>query len=965
MYARPPNSRPTPPQKRRSMLRTLQQNVRGLATSAVGITKALILYQPDVVCLTETWAQDTNQSPPQWLEMGYTVHECAAKPSTGRYRSGGGVMLLTKEKTSRVDATPSDDMAIIAVQLGDTRIIGTYIKPALGKQRFNTCLDKLKSLGRGRCILLGDFNARSKLWDTGINTAGTILAAWSIQNNLDIVAPEHPTFRNPRGSSKVDLTITRGWKTSQPTVLYGPWNDNSDHVMVRAIIHKRNGILDTSTQRRIATKVLSNKHNKEIAKRFYHTALPEATANIHKSHDASSLQAATENLTTQFLKPWTSLSTKSPHRFRKGWTRQLDTKARKRTKLLRGNEKSEARRLDREIKREMRRNRRKIMSCARSSLCEKEYRTITEAMNALKKVPDRHSSIDADKFTSFFNGLQTHDSHITTQHFRVTKKFKGYLELALKSAKRGRAPGPDFICNEMLELAPTLTVEALFALWTKIGETAYTPTALKVGSLIPLLKSGNPNDPTSYRPIMLLSHLRKLISGAVGLYIRDNYVPHRFQWGFTPHTGTEDAILAADHSIRNGHTHLAVLDLRKAYDSVRRNQLLQICRETLSPELTCMISSLLETQTATTHGQQSKRVAEVTMGVPQGDRPSPDLFNIFMDTLLTQLDKIPPEMSTHVANAYADDILLLSRTQEGLQASLDIASRWGRQHNMTWNISKCTAIMPTSGNMQAYLNGVPMPRKDEAVYLGVTITSKGITDKNNQERTRNALSLFRLCSRQNTLRYHERRSLVTTYIYPKMTYAIHVVPLTVTHQHLAERLDDSILPWILGIGKCNKQQDLPRMRALTHIPSLRGRREEMMRARFRSAQKRCSDRTLPLPTRLRQQEIRTRWRQQISNPILQSTKHGEWAYANNSTRHIPGITKTGPPAMKTKDISEQTRKVAVQWYLNRFPRRGQNIHFEWLGKWRRLMSAETPWERPEKRLLAQLMAERAADVHQS
>ena len=83
----------------------------------------------------------------------------------------------------------------------------------------------------------------------------------------------------------------------------------------------------------------------------------------------------------------------------------------------------------------------------------------------------------------------------------------------VKFLKRGKAPGPDNIHNEVLRLGTTVSLfYRSVRLITSSIQIGYIPTAWKLTALRMLLKPDNlPSLTTSYRPISLMSSIMKLL----------------------------------------------------------------------------------------------------------------------------------------------------------------------------------------------------------------------------------------------------------------------------------------------------------------------------------------------------------------------------------------------------------------------------------------------------------------------
>ena len=92
----------------------------------------------------------------------------------------------------------------------------------------------------------------------------------------------------------------------------------------------------------------------------------------------------------------------------------------------------------------------------------------------------------------------------------------------VKILKRGKAPGPDSIHNEVLKLGTTTSLfhhlAQLFSFSIQIG---YIPTAWKFATLRMLLKPDKlPSPTTSYRPIRLMSSVMKLFERVIQQRLR-------------------------------------------------------------------------------------------------------------------------------------------------------------------------------------------------------------------------------------------------------------------------------------------------------------------------------------------------------------------------------------------------------------------------------------------------------------
>ncbi len=123
------------------------------------------------------------------------------------------------------------------------------------------------------------------------------------------------------------------------------------------------------------------------------------------------------------------------------------------------------------------------------------------------------------------------------------------------------------------------------------------------------------------------------------------------------------------------------------------------------------------------------------IGVRQGDNLSPTLFNIFINDLPKYINK---EEETHPVTIgsttlncllYADDLVLMSTSKEGLQRCMDATQKYTEDWHLSINLEKTkTLIFNKKGsfiNEDFTLNNSPIQCTDTYTYLGLEFTTSG------------------------------------------------------------------------------------------------------------------------------------------------------------------------------------------------------------------------------------------------
>lgn len=894
------------------------------------LNSLLSLFNVDILCLTETWSASATGLP------GFCTSELFGYEVKNRKRLSGGICIHTKKPHRLMTSINSPFVQAIVIRMEDITFVGCYVAPHQTHENLFKILSPITPFCKGRCILMGDFNARSTLWDAKTNPQGNFLRKWCNRLNLKISAPPQPTCRD---TSTVDLALYKGMYPGCITTATGSWSALSDHEAVICELHRK----PPPRPIRVPQKILQCNTRREASRREYEDTIPKTVNSFDCASDAAALETASEEFVSATLSPWINQFSNKPPRFKPGWTYALDRKAKHRTRLLRkyaGNNSAETKReikvLDRQIKNERRANLRDSEAKMAKEFASLPAREAAIRFAKNRTIADDSPTCDGDAYTKFIEKKQTHDANIAPCDMLPPPGFLKEIRRAIACAPLNRAPGPDGIVTEMFRLSPDAFANAILALWKACGRLQHAPRLLLTGLIVPIHKKGDTADPANYRPIMLMSHVRKIISIAINKSIQGIYTPHQSQFGFLQHCGTEIATIRANSIVNSGNHWIALLDLKGAYDTVRRDKLLAICRQVLTPPILAMVQFLLINVHFTTKLQCTRHTGLLTMGVPQGDPCSPTLFNIFMDTFLQRCAPTPGADT----QCYADDVFLAGKSQDTLQSQLDTAAAWANDMQMHWAPSKCVII---ASDKLAQLNfcGENLRHVDHAPYLGTTVEIDGCSDRLTTQRYKSVLMKIEKWRRLETSTTPLRRStkliLLRQFLLPAVDFGTHLTKRQHLTPQLEAKFNNAVLRWIL---QRDAKTSIQRARALIGLPSSDTRRALLLRVRHA----RIWNNALRYPNQQNAHRLRMAYchhptvlAESIATPHPSSfiplaatnAKRDEilareWRDANrHHTREIP-TTGNVPPAAYS--VSARFHRILDAWYLNRLPKLPRFLH---------------------------------------
>ena len=252
------------------------------------------------------------------------------------------------------------------------------------------------------------------------------------------------------------------------------------------------------------------------------------------------------------------------------------------------------------------------------------------------------------------------------------------MNAVIKSLKTGKAPGEDDIRPEMLKAMNIYGVRWLTRVCKVACSTGQAPKQWQTSVIIPIHKKGDKRKCTSYRGISLIS-----IPGKIYAKCRKVVEPKLTdaQCGVRPGRSTMDQMFALQQIFEKSweyakEVNACFVDLEKAYDCIPRDKLWAVLLQYgIGGQLLNAIKSLyLHSEVCVRVNSATTKPFRVSVGLRQGCSLSPILFLIYMDRIVKKSEScggVKIGECTVQRLLFADDLVLLDSTQNGLQQALD------------------------------------------------------------------------------------------------------------------------------------------------------------------------------------------------------------------------------------------------------------------------------------------------------
>lgn len=791
-------------------------------------------------------------------------------------------VLINKHlKVSQVNLFTNANFSTVKIYTSESYIIlsNVYIPPhQLNDSHYDTIMNLFSHQeycdNQIPIILTGDLNARHKYWhDHDQNSHGIVLFDLINILELTIMNDNNPTCFSHNGSSHIDLTIANSFALNSISEWHSAkLNSISDHAAVLFDIQLLHD--NFSTNLRYTTwkfnEINANwiKYQQSVEQHSLLVDLPNLPLrcipdidNGIKTITSILIQSARDVLKpnlkpskTNFKSPWWSNeleNLKNTCNYRrncylrcKNPTAKIHIKASyyrikyKYIKLMKKQKYNSWRLfLEEPDNNNIWGNTYHILKKNINNLSTNDLPIIDNHLGCKKRAIDSLlTSLFPDaKPTNDVNSYATYQTNCTTQStFTLTE-----LNYYIQNLNVKKAPGPDYVSNNMIKAASTHIHLFLFRLFRSCLSLHYFPKSWRRAYVTILIKPKRDSSlPSSYRPICLTSNLSKLFEKLINLKLQEKITLNPNQFGFKRCKSTVDALMnitntAIQFKQQKCFSAIVAIDLKAAFDNAYWPSIIRnLHRLNLPSDLIHLVSSYLSDRVVYTSYDNTQRSKHINKGCPQGGVISPTLWNILVDELLD--NHTINNDSTHTI-AFADDLTIILKANSIANLNSDILrclsfiENWCSKNQLLINYDKTNIVNLNRQKLDDILfNNKTIKIVNSSKILGVSFGNHLYRNKLNFETHINEIiskavkiknHLFNLIHNTWGLDSKRRLLLYKGMIRPMLSYASEVwFPHLSKHQ--INKLDQTQYNILLRLTKLYKYTSYSITHILADVPKL-------------------------------------------------------------------------------------------------------------------------------------------------
>ena len=488
-----------------------------------------------------------------------------------------------------------------------------------------------------------------------------------------------------------------------------------------------------------------------------------------------------------------------------------------------------------------------------SSLQNSNPKAFWETLNKFRNLDATHKEnpISAEEWKIHFAKLlnlphsldQTHREHVESFIKQNRHSIFNELNFQIKaseilestsSLKNKKACGIDGIPNEILKTCVPPMIEPITKLFNSILTNGLFPKQWTVQTLSPLHKKGTINNPDNHRGIAIGNGLAKIflqvLQKRLTSFSEKNKLIPTNQIGYKKGSRTTDHILTLKNiidkyilQIPRRYLYVCFIDFKSAFDSVWRSGLFyKLIKVGIGG---CFLNTLISMYKSVRYAVKVNgdvyEPFDSQVGVKQGCVMSPLLFNLYLSDFPDIFDSTcePVMINNTSVNClmFADDIVIMSESAQGLQNCLDKVSTYCNLWGLTVNIKKTNVIIFNKGGhkisrFKFFLGENEVSIVNQYSYLGVIFSSCGSFTKAINALTDKAKKAFfrlrQLDPKNDVLLTIKLFDMLVT---PILSYSCEIwAPFTIKRtfdimsicdKQPYEKLNVKLCKYILGVGK--------------------------------------------------------------------------------------------------------------------------------------------------------------------
>lgn len=294
---------------------------------------------------------------------------------------------------------------------------------------------------------------------------------------------------------------------------------------------------------------------------------------------------------------------------------------------------------------------------------------------------------------------------------------------ALMRSNRG-APGVDGVSFEQIE--EDGLQDWLDGLQEELRGKRYRPQAVR-RVMIPKPGGGE-------RPLGLPTIRDRVVQSAAKLVLEPILEADMDDsaYGYRPRRSALDAVKQVHASMIQGYTQVVDADVSRYFDTIAHGELMRsVALRIADRQVLSLLKSWLQApvQSDTPNGAPASGGKGNKTGTPQGGVISPLLANRYMNRFLRYWRQSPAAQALGARIvAYADDFVILCRSQQRAQDALELASKAMSKLKLEINATKtrvCNAKLQTFDFLGYSFGLHHMPRQGKA-YLGASASRKAV-----------------------------------------------------------------------------------------------------------------------------------------------------------------------------------------------------------------------------------------------